>query len=447
LSGYANGIVCLSPARESPTMSRRRDLLARSCPNCGASVDAEPVDGRISCRYCGQVFEAPREPLPEAPPRVVVIAPRAQPRVSAPRRAGGALLVLLLGGFLIAVRFGLLPGHTITTQILPLPQLPEPTAVSSFMWDSAGGPPIGAAVGGGAVEGFVGRIRDRGDDKLWIAAFDGSKLNVVWKAGPFGTYSEGLAATFFGVVGRDVVVTDYRAVLHIYDVASGREERTVKLSDRAKSMCAASDGKAHVWIEAKDEKNVLVDADLGTATSSPRPPWCPDSWGEAGDCRGWLRRGSPHVGCKSAASAPRVNGFEANNVLEEGDAAVALGKKHPGTALPMAVGFDPKSKAVRWQQPIASGDQASVAESGGLSVMDALAGGRFVAPYEITSKGCHFAALDAKTGQRLWDIALQPLIGVERPEGFTLSATRLYVMRTSSLEIYDAKTGALVGEI
>ena len=39
------------------------------------------------------------------------------------------------------------------------------------------------------------------------------------------------------------------------------------------------------------------------------------------------------------------------------------------------------------------------------------------------------------------------IIGVERPEGFTLSATRLYVMRTSSLEIYDAKTGALVGEI
>ena len=43
-------------------------------------------------------------------------------------------------------------------------------------------------------------------------------------------------------------------------------------------------------------------------------------------------------------------------MVEDGDVAVALGKKHPGTALPIVVGFDPKTKAVRWQQSLAPGD-------------------------------------------------------------------------------------------
>ena len=68
-------------------------------------------------------------------------------------------------------------------------------------------------------------------------------------------------------------------------------------------------------------------------------------------------------------------------------------------------------------------------------------------PYEITSKGWHFTAFDAHSGQRLWDIALRSGIGIDDSEGFSLSASRVYVMRTSSLEVYDAKTGASVGTI
>ena len=142
-----------------------------------------------------------------------------------------------------------------------------------------------------------------------------------------------------------------------------------------------------------------------------------------------------------------MNSFEAKNVVEDGDLAVVLGRKHPGTGVPIAVGFDPKTKAVRWEQPVASGDQTSVAEANVTSIMDALAGGRFVAPYELTSKGWHFTAFDAHSGQRVWDVALPSVIGVDNPEGFSLSATRVYVMRSSALEVYDAKTGALVGTL
>ena len=426
-------------------MSQGRDVLARNCPNCGARLEAAAPGHAIACRYCGQSFQPPPEASP--PQRVIVITPGMRPLGAPARRTGGRSIFSGLFSLtvLAVVAFFSLRGRA--PGIAKLSSEIASATISTFMWDTVAGPPIPAAVGGGGVEGFVGRLRTRGDDMLWIAAFEGGKLARVWKAGPFGTYSEGYQSTFATVVGRDVVVTDYRANLHVYDVGSGHETRTLKLTDRAKGMCAAPDGKARVWIELSDEKNVVFDADAGTTTPAPRPAWCPDLWAASHDCRGWLKRGAARPGCKGPEGAPKVTGFEAENVIEEGDLAVALGKKHPGTASPVAVGYDPKTKAVRWQQSLAAGDQAGVSESSTTSIMDALAGGRFAAPYQLTSKGWHFTAFDARSGQRSWDIPLPSLIGVDEPEGFAMSATRVYVMRTSSLEVYDAKTGALVGTI
>ena len=350
-----------------------------------------------------------------------------------------SLFALLLVGVASMVR-----GRSSTIANLPS-EIVAATADFAFMWDDVAGPPIPAAVGGGGVEGFIGRIRMRGDDTLWIAAFEGAKLGQVWKDGPLGTYSQAYQSTFASVLGHSVVVTDYRANLHVYDLGTGRETRTVKLTDRAKGICTPPGGK-HVWLEMSDEKNVLFDVDSGTTTPAGRPAGCPQ--GDAsGDCRGWLTRGAPRPGCAGPEGAPKVNGFQAVNVIEDGDAAVALGKKHPGTALPIAVGFDPRTKTVRWQQPVASGDQAAATESSSTSVMDALAGGRFVVPYEITSNGWHFTAFDSHTGQRIWDFPLHSGIGLDEPQGFSLSATRVYVMRSSSVEVYDAKTGAPVGSV
>ena len=434
-------------------MSQGRDLLARSCPNCGARLEAvTPAGARVVCHYCGQSFQAPPETTPQTPPqRIIVIAPGARRPSPSRGTAGRSILSAFFSLFIIAIiAFFSARGRSravsdLSSKILSSPMVSA--AVSTFMWDTVAGPPMPAAIGTSGVEGFVGRIRTHGDDDLWVVGFEGSKLGQVWKAGPFGTYTQGYQSTFASVVGRVVVVTDFRAKVHVYDLTSGRETRTVTLTDRAKAMCASPDGKARVWIEVSDEKNVLVDADLGTSTPAPRPAWCPDSWSASDDCRGWLKRGPPRLSCRGPEGAPRVNGFEAKNVVEEGDLAVALGKKHPGTGVPIAVGFDPKSKVVRWEQPIASGDQATVSESSTTSIMDAIAGGRFVAPYELTSKGWHFTAFDARSGQRVWDVPLQSVIGIDQPEGFELSGTRLYVMRTSTLEVYDAKSGVLVGTI
>jgi PQQ-like domain len=431
-------------------MSQGRDALSRTCPNCGASLEPALPGRTVACRYCGQSVQTPAEVLP--PPRVVVVGPGlARPAARVRRSVARGIFSIFFSLFVVgAVGFASMQAKSRALANLPsfvnLPSQLVSAATASYMWDTVAGPPIPAAVGGGSVEGFVGRVRIRGgSDALWIVAFEGTHLGEVWKVGPFGTYSQGYQSTFTSVAGTHVVVTDYRATLHVYDVASGKETNTLKLSDRAKAMCTAPDGKAQVWIEVSDGQNVLVDANAGTSVPAARPAWCPDPWGLHADCRGWLSRGAPRPGCKGPENAPKVPGFEADNVVQEGDLAVAFGKKHPGTALPIVVGFDPKTKAVRWQQSLASGDQTVVSDS--TAIMDALAGGRFAAPYSLTSSEWHFTAFDARSGQRLWDVPLASLIGISQPEGFAMSPARLYVMRTSSLEVYDAKTGALVGTI
>jgi outer membrane protein assembly factor BamB len=423
----------------------RPNLRSLSCPNCGAHIQAQPDDMRVLCQYCGQTFDVTQ------PPRFGAYGPGVAGSGGAPK---GAIIGVVTAITLVALGAGVVAvlaargASTNGGASIPGVSMPgSPTsATTGVMWDTVGGPPIATQIGGH--DAFVGRLRTQGTDLLSIAAFDSTKLTILWQTPALGTYTEGYQSTFTAVVGHDVVVTDYRANVHVYDLATGKESRTAKLTDRAGEMCASPDGSAKAFIVVTDKKDVMLDADAGTLTPAPRPAWCPDRFGMSGsDCRGWLSRGAARADCKGPELSPKVSGFGAKNTVVVGDLGVAAGIKEPGTAVPMVVGFDPATKAVRWQQSVASGDQADVETNTTISLMDDLVGGRFVTPYQRTSKGWFFTAFDARTGQRIWDVPLQPLIGVDYPEGFSLSETRVYVMRTSSLEVYDAKTGALVGVI
>jgi hypothetical protein len=433
---------------------------ARNCPNCGAALDAGPVNRQLTCRYCGHSFALPAPP-PQAPPprQIVVNIPKDFSReVAAARRVVSSIIafavfmaiLMAFGGSMIAWRAASKAKNTALASLSGIPGMPDMAlalAKADFLWDTVSGPPIPVAAGSGP-ESVIGRIRKRPGDDLWIASFEGARFTQAWAVGPFGAYSQGYRSTFTAVVGRYVVVTDYRATIHAYDVATGKELHSLQLSDRVKQMCSSPDGKPQVWIEQNDERTGIFDATTGTTSAATRPAWCPNDWqSERSDCRGWLKRGAPVAHCRGPETAPKVSGFEALNVVQDGDIAVALGKKKPGTAVPLAVGFDPQTKAVRWQHPVPSGDLATAAESGTTGVMDALSDGRFVSPYETTPRGWHYTAFDARSGDRLWDIELQKVFGVDTPEGFSLSPSRLYVMRTSSVEIYDAKTGALLGTL
>ena len=260
-------------------MSQGRDLLSRNCPNCGANLGEAPPGQAIVCRYCGHSFQTPADPNP--PPRIIVdrsgpTATRAanRPRAKSRRPVADERLLLALragAGRRPCRSFagGRRRSRTSPRRSSPPPRSPLSCGTRSrdrrFRRRSAA--EASRASSGGSAS--------RGDDTLWIAAFEGAKLGQVWKAGPLGTYSQAYQSTFTSVVGRSVVVTDYRANLHVYDLGTGRETRTVKLTDRAKGMCAAPSGKARVWIEMSDEKNVLFDVDAGTLGALGAPRGCP----------------------------------------------------------------------------------------------------------------------------------------------------------------------------
>ena len=59
----------------------------------------------------------------------------------------------------------------------------------------------------------------------------------------------------------------------------------------------------------------------------------------------------------------------------------------------------------------------------------------------------HLAAFDAKTGDRLWDDKLRSIFAVDWLHGIEATANHVFLVRMSSVEVYDAATGALKATI
>src|ERR1022692_3909641 len=161
-------------------MSQPRDVLARNCPVCGAQLDATPPGRAIVCRYCGHSFQ----PAPEFNPPQRVIVPGTRPLGAPVRRAVGRSIFSGMFSLIVVgvVAFVSMRGRSTSSLVPTIAEMSSTIAIAvpaTFLWDTVAGPPIPAAVGGGGVEGLAGRIRSRGGDALWIAAFEGKKLGQV----------------------------------------------------------------------------------------------------------------------------------------------------------------------------------------------------------------------------------------------------------------------------
>jgi outer membrane protein assembly factor BamB len=283
----------------------------------------------------------------------------------------------------------------------------------------------------------MGRIRGQ-DDQLFIVAVDPTTRRERWRAGPYGTYSEGYRATWFAVVGSNVVVTDFHSIVHVLDLTSGKDQRSAHLTDHAAQLCPLPENK-QVFVHQVDKRDVTVDLTTAAAHESPRPAACTEEIFDPS------RRSH---GTVPLSAAPKVNGFAAKRVLSEGNLAIAAGVKSPGTEIPIAVGFDPKTHAVLWQEVVPAVDPATVRSSEAFflgSKADGLAAGRYASVYGVGSDAFRLTAFDAKTGSRLWDVELKKILGVDRPNDVVLSGSCVYVTRSTSLEFFEVKTGKALG--
>lgn len=399
-------------------------LVNLACTHCGARLPEQQAADKYKCGYCGSLFAVTETPpVPEPAPAVSAAPPRPRRRSPVAALLGfvGAVLPFAIGGFFVYRSLGPMVKGSVSGLRLGSPL--------RALWDRAGGPPVPVQLGG--KEAVLGRMR-LSEDQLYIVATDSATAQPLWKLGPLGSYGDGYQLTHFQVAGSLVVVTDARGGLRIHELASGKEVKTIALRDRASQLCLAAPDA--VAVAVLDRHHVTLDTGSLTLREAPLPPGCDGSRSaharRARDENGRVRR-------------PTVRGFEVADAHAEGDYGVAAAVKSPGTPVPYAIGFAPSTREVRWQQLLPTVDPLSVRSS----EHDALAGGRYLALYGVGSAGWHLTALDAKDGTRLWDVTLRPLFAVDDIESLVVTARFAYVNRTSSLEIYDAATGRLVGTV
>jgi hypothetical protein len=389
------------------------------CPTCGAQVPPPPLGATsVRCVYCGNEAVIHR-PEAEAPPMPFPVPrPFPQPDYSPRPQPSGARVALMLSAIFVfvggVVAFLIAADHGFGNK--------------SFQWQDV---VIPVSIDGDGVEDYVGLVASRGGDyPQYVAAFDGAKHSELWRAGPFGKNASKIELT---VAGRSVIAIDAQPVAHILELETGKETGRVALSDKARATCAPPDSKGKLWVETSDEKAVLIDLATARAAFAARPASCPPIPSDCDHVHSAL------AGCQEDKAAPAVEGFDPKFVLAQGNDAVAVGTRSPGTSTPMAVGFDPKTRSVRWQRPLV-GSPPSAWESG-LHAVD-MAGGKLIAEYASDNPDAgRLMAVDVKSGKVLWDVAVPNTGDVATASDMAITATRVYLPHWTWLEIFDVNSG------
>ncbi len=444
------------------------------CARCGAPLSIELHASKQVCKFCHhEQIVAPQAqpsgpppgtaPFQGAPPFPQTPFPPPAPfpqgpiplrPVSVPSAGATPLLplialvgVLALGGAVIAISRG---GSTRGASGSGPGAGGVTPPGERLQW----GPPNGRSVvpvkiDADATEDFVGLYRllqlgEQTTTPVFVGGFSGADFKRVWRAGPYGDLSESAGATRMAVVGNRVVVTDFRAQAHVLDVTTGRELRSVPLSDKAQRLCPVLESPRKIWIMSVDQKGVRLDVETGQLEPGPEPAGCPTVFDRAcsaarAQCRAPDHRGADPLANSSAPPIPTLDGMSAQMLLTEGSLSVAVGQKSPGTAVPMAFGFETGKSSLSWKVVIPA-DPTMAGHSS--DAIGDLVTGRFVTAHEIAgSKGWKLVSFDAKTGQRQWEAAVPRSESGSGPEGLTLSPTRVYVPHWTWLDIFDAKSG------
>ncbi len=442
------------------------------CPHCGAQLPAQAPSGQVTCEYCGTGFQAAqaggaRTQAGEAldpdtlaakiarelqsgahAPAAAQTADRPpEPSPPSARRSSRAIRTTVLMTILVALvpagvamySAGLFEDIPGLSNIPSAGELVDRATGEHLIYDTVGGPPQPVTIGGESA--IVGRTRaSHADDQLFVEAYDAATVDRHWRIGPLGSYGDAYRAAHFAAHDDYVFVTDPQPTLRVHDLESGEELETIALTDRVDTLCIPPVDSDHdsIWIEQVDERTSLLDLDALTLEEAGRPGWCPQSTENV--------LGIPTTSnAVDNARAPRVEGMRTTAAFVDDDLGVALGVRDPGTAIPLMAGFDPDSREIRYQHDVAADVDGQVRERSAQHA--ALRNERFFATYGSGSDAWHITAFDAETGARLWNTTLRPLFAVDSLDALVASDDHVYVMRTSSVEVFSADDGELLGTV
>ena len=474
------------------------DLISVECPSCGAKLPPREPSGNITCEYCGSSFsigqakkaqtqagvvvdpqelaraivQAQQEQLAaQQPPQIQINpAPIPTPTPKQVKKAGRGCAFLSLFITLITIAGVLIPVYFVVRDVTDavgvsfdaldrveeaVSGAKEKAGLQRFGWDDVGGPPQITQLEGKTV--IAGRIRAQGgSDGLFCALFntDGSQR---WRSENLGTYSAAYRNISCTVAGQSLVATDGDAGLRLLSLADGSERKRHGLTDLVERVCIPDpEGDAQieptrVWVLQIDKRASFLDlasGELSEAAADKPPAGCSRKRRSRRD-EGRLLAQDLDAGVRlgQRKQAPKLDGAKVDFVLLSGESdAIAFGHTSPGTKVPYAAGFDPssKSKDIRWQSPTPSIAKTKVRYD---DIYATIVGDKLISNYGSGQEDWMLTAFDLQSGDRIWETRLRPIFAVDSIEGVIPAKTHVLVLRTSSIDVFDANTGQQTGTL
>ncbi|HGG57196.1 MAG TPA: hypothetical protein ENK31_05320, partial [Nannocystis exedens] len=312
------------------------------CPGCRAGLSPPKGASTFTCEYCGTQVRI-SEPRPAGPrpgcqkPRTRFHSTTTTTTTNASGGNAGKIIVFVfvsLGLVFAGVSYTVYSALSGTASSTNLPGFGAQATIpglgdNSFaLWNQD--IPLQLQVAGEPA--FLGRIRVFPADEFYFVAVN-AEGKTLYRVGSFGTYMDGYRFTFAAVAGDRIAISDAAAKLHLLDANTGKELKTLDLSDRVKVICGVADGSAF-WAEQVDERSYTIDPQSGEFTEGARPDNCLDSENP------WQLIPSDKQRKKLRKLAKKIENFEPKRYIDVGDQTIVAGEREPGTAVPQVVALD-----------------------------------------------------------------------------------------------------------
>lgn len=435
---------------------------AFKCSACGAPLPDPDGTPHLTCRFCGTANKV-AQPKPQRPVvahHVVNVDLRGASEVAGnvAKAAGGvavaaivAPLLLTVVGALVAfflVRSSPTPGASGPAIVLPSfggggaaggsGKVIDPDLLrgpAGFAWQDQYVSPLGVDANGDGVEDLAGpfALEEGGELRSYAGVLDGKTFKLLWKAGPYGLRDKLRRTVGAAVANGKLVVLEGGVKIHVHDLATGKELATADTkADSSRYICAPGGG-APIFVGASWGAGQIVDTKTLKIQGAGAPNACRRAAGigsvrlldDTGDVR--HLRGATNV-------RPTLPAMEIKESLSEGTSGVATASPRAEKGLSL-VGFDPKTKAMRWTRSLA---ELGV-DGDALDLVDVADGRAYLqAPTKV---GPTLIAVDAATGATRWSTPSSQ----SSVFNVTVSAKRIYVVRGDwpnlPVEVFDVATG------
>ncbi len=282
----------------------------------------------------------------------------------------------------------------------PLPTVTVPVSYGVTFYTGTNSRPQLVDVDGDGKKELVSLFWGKSDDlPLHVGVLDRETLAVKWMSGPLPSQWSG-RHTHMAIVGTRVVVTDSRETVHVFDLSSGKVDRTVPFAGGAVGACANGTSKVEVGLAVDWNNWKFLDVDSGKVREGKK--------GETSPCiEQYVACGpktDPAVRCTendpSAQARAKTPGFTTYGTSEVlGDARLVPGTvKRTGKDEEMLLVLDRK-KAYRWEAPtILDGDSLHL---GGRTEVR-LTPKSVVTLYQTNRGDFRLASRDVVTGKEVW---------------------------------------------